>query len=212
MIQDHISMISFILLIISDVLLTISSAGHTKTFYEVIVGTTTKASADASMRAYFASLRRKKKNRKKGSDYVDIFYDDAESVIEERKKKESEGGEDYGEISTERINIRQADEAVLDLVIDSGEYEQLFIDEPGQDYNQNATDKQTSNTQGKHKGGNGKGKGGSKKRKGGTWKRKKKNKGKSVKQKGKGGQRKEKGAEKYEGGKGNGTVDKELEN
>lgn len=63
-------------LLVQDVLLSPSPKGLTKTFYEVIVGTTTKAF---------------------GFDYVDIFYDDAESVIEERKKKETEGGEDYGD-------------------------------------------------------------------------------------------------------------------
>ena len=152
-------MIIFIVLFISDVFLTPKLGGHTKTFYEVIVGTTTKASADSSIGADYAavpisrnkkpkkvygkhngsavSISGKKKPKKiygkhNGSDYVAIYYDDAESIIEDRKRK-AEGGTDYG-ANSDQIDIEQADKAVLDLVFDSSEYLDTYSREAGADY------------------------------------------------------------------------------
>merc|ERR1712227_1120810 len=54
------------ILMVQDVFLTPKLGGHTKTFYEVIVGTTTKASADSSIGADYAAvpISRNKKPKK----------------------------------------------------------------------------------------------------------------------------------------------------
>merc|ERR1712227_702814 len=127
------------ILMVQDVFLTPKLGGHTKTFYEVIVGTTTKASSDSSIGADYAAvpISRNKKPKKiygkhNGSDYVAIYYDDAESIIEDRKRK-AEGGTDYG-ANSDQIDIEQADKAVLVLVFDSSEYLDTYSREAGADY------------------------------------------------------------------------------
>jgi len=110
---------------------------------------------------------------------------------------------------SDKINVKQADDALMNLVIDSSEYEQLFMDEAGIDYNEpsnkkqdwwNRVTKSKNGGIGKGKRGPKRGKGGAGKRKRGPWKGKR---GKATSARGKNA-----GA----GGKGQKNVEKKMEN